>query len=80
MAEKKRVTFTIEQCPEESFTTIANFFTEKWGRKIDRCMARKWHKLLKDQEKNGDECNVTEMTRSRVVPAIVRKFKTEPVS
>ena len=40
MAEKKGVTFTIEQkkqiferreqCPEESFTTIANFFTEKW--------------------------------------------------
>ena len=41
MAEKKKVTFTIEQkkqiferreqAPEESFTTIANFFTAKWG-------------------------------------------------
>ena len=61
MAEKKRVSLTIEQKKqiferkeqhsEESFATIANFFTENWGRKIDRCMARKWHKLLKDQEK-----------------------------
>ena len=42
-AEKKRVTFTIEQKkqiferseqhPEESFTMIASFFTEKWGEK-----------------------------------------------
>ena len=68
MAEKKRVTFTIqqtkqifeqrEQRPGESFTTIANFFTEKLRRKIDRCMAHKWQKLLKDQEKKGDGCKV----------------------
>ena len=41
MAEKKRDSFTIEQKkqnferreqhPEESFATIAYFFTEKWG-------------------------------------------------
>ena len=56
MTEKKRDTFTIEQKkqiferreqrPEESFTKIVNFFTEKWGRKIDRSMARRWHKQL----------------------------------
>ena len=87
MAEKKRVPFTIEQKiqiferreqrPEESFATIAKFFTEKWGRKIDRCMVRKCHKQFKDQEKKGAEFNAADMTRSRVVPAIVRKFETE---
>ena len=63
MAEKKRVTFTIEQkkqiferreqCPEESFTTIANFFTEKWGIKIDRTMARRWLNYLKTKKKRN---------------------------
>jgi len=87
MAEKKRVTFSIEQkkqiferreqCPEESFTTIANFFTEKWGIKIDRTVARRWHKLFKDQEKKGAEVNAADIVRSRLVPAIVRKFETE---
>ena len=60
MAKKKRVTFTIEQKkkqiferseqhPEESFATVVNFFTEKWGRKIDRSMARRWHKVFVPQ-------------------------------
>ena len=40
-------------------------------------MAHKWHKQLKDQEKKGDEFNAADMTRSRLVPAIVRKFETE---
>ena len=40
-------------------------------------MAHKWHKQLKDQEKKGDEFNAADMTRSRLVPAIVSKFETE---
>ena len=37
----------------------------------------KWHKQLKDQEKKGDKFNAANMTRSRLVPVIVRKFETE---
>ena len=84
IAEKKRVTFTIEQkkqiferreqAPEESFTTIANFFTAKWGIKIDRSMACRWHKLFKDHKK-GTEVNAADIVRSRLVPAIIRKFE-----
>ena len=62
MAEKKRVTFTIEQKkqiferrkqrPEESFTTIVNFFTEKLGIKIDRTMVCRWLNYLKTTKGN----------------------------
>ena len=74
--QKKQIFERREQAPEESFTTIANFFTAKWGIKIDRSMACRWHKLFKDHKK-GTEVNAADMVRSRLVPAIVRKFETE---
>ena len=39
-------------------------------------MACRWHKLFKDHKK-GTEVNAADIVRSRLVPAIVRKFETE---
>ena len=74
--QKKQIFERREQAPEESFTTIANYFTAKWGIKIDRSMACRWHKLFKDHKK-GTEVNAADIVWSRLVPAIVRKFEIE---
>ena len=57
MADKKRVPLTLEEKtmifqrkeehPNETWEGIANLFTEKWGRKINKSMAFKCHKKRK---------------------------------
>ena len=87
MADKKRVAITLqektliferrEEHPEESWSVIANFFSVKWGRKLTKSMVYKCHKHIKDQKESGRELNVANMTRSRLVPAIIMKFEAE---
>ena len=87
MADKKRVAITLqektliferrEEHPEESWSVIANLFSVKWGRKITKSMVYKCHKHIKDQKESGRELNVANMTRSRLVPAIIMKFEAE---
>ena len=40
-------------------------------------MVYKCHKHIKDQKESGRELNVANMTRSRLVPAIIMKFEAE---
>ena len=64
MADKKRVAMTLqekslifqrrEEHPEESWSVIANFFSVKWGRKLNRSMAFKCHKQIKDQKEKTE--------------------------
>ena len=85
MADKKRVAITLqektlifqrrEEHPEESWAVIANLFSVKWGRKITRSMACRCHKQIKGQKESGRELNAANMTRSRLVPAIIMKQK-----
>ena len=87
MADKKRVAITLqektlifqrrEEHPEESWSVIANLFSVKWGRKLTKSMVYKCHKHIKDQKESGRELNVANMTRSRLVPAIIMKFEAE---
>lgn len=87
MADKKRVAITLqektlifqrrEEHPEESWAVIANLFSVKWGRKITRSMACRFHKQIKGQKESGRELNAANMTRSRLVPAIIMKFEAE---
>ena len=71
MADKKRVPLTLEEKtmifqrkeehPNETWEGIANLFTEKWGRKINKSMAFKCHKQIK--EKNlGTESNQADLS------------------
>ena len=87
MADKKRVAITLqektliferrEEHPEESWSVIANLFSVKWGRKLTKSMVYKCHKHIKDQKESGRELNAANMTRSRLVPAIIMKFEAE---
>ena len=87
MADKKRVAITLqektlifqrrEEHPEESWSVIANLFSVKWGRKLTKSMVYKCHKHIKGQKESGRELNVANMTRSRLVPAIIMKFEAE---
>ena len=87
MADKKRVAITLQEKtlifqrrqehPEESWAVIANLFSVKWGRKITRSMACRCHKQIKGQKESGRELNAANMTRSRLVPAIIMKFEAE---
>lgn len=87
MADKKRVAITLQEKtlifqrrqehPEESWAVIANLFSVKWGRKITRSMACRFHKQIKGQKESGRELNAANMTRSRLVPAIIMKFEAE---
>ena len=42
-----------EEHPDASFTTIANIFTEKLNKKIDRTMVFKSYRMIKKQKENN---------------------------
>ncbi len=87
MAEKKRNPWSLqvkieifnrkEAHPDESWTVISNFFTEKWDKKINRSMAFKSFRQIKDQKEKGAEFKPAESHRSRIVSVKKMKFEQD---
>ena len=58
-----------EEHPDASFTTIANIFTEKLNKKIDRTMVFKSYHMIKPQvqEKENNQRKLISLQRKKLI-------------
>ena len=78
--------------PESSFATIANIFSERFGKKINKTTVFENYRKIKKLKEEGFELNETDMMRNRLVPSkrlqfermlydeINRRLKTTPMN